>query len=171
MHTTQHSRHPHFHPMAHYLPAMGWGKNDNVTVFKDDANSPHIVNKPWILCIDDDQEFSHGLKLKLQSRGYEVVRAFAGMDGYRYAFEFEPSAILLDLHLPNVSGEEVLSQLRYHPSTSHIPVVIVTGLNEQGLDQKMRSLGARDFFRKPVSYSQLVDAVDRYSNEQHQVKH
>ena len=161
-----HSNHSAPHPMATYFPALGWNDGGNVAVCCDDTSSPHVVDKPWVLCIDDDQEFSHGLKLKLQSRGYEVVRAFEGMDGYRYAFEFEPSAILLDLHLPNVPGEEVLSQLRFHPSTSHIPVVIVTGLYQDGLEHQLRKLGARDFFRKPVEYNRLIDAVDRYSREQ-----
>lgn len=163
MENTHHTADSQTHSMATYFDALGWSEEGTVAVCHDDEAPPHIVDKPWILCIDDDQEFSHGLKLKLQSRGYDVVRAFAGMDGYRYAFEFEPSAILLDLHLPGVSGEEVLSQLRFHPSTTHIPVVIVTGMYEEGLDQKMRSLGAAEFFRKPVSFDQLVDAVDEFS--------
>ena len=123
------------------------------------------ATRPWVLCVDDDQEFSLGLKLRLQSRGYDVVRAFEGQHGYQFAFEFEPAAILLDLHLPNGNGEEILSQLVFHPETAHIPVLIVTGLNEIGLEQRMLSQGARGFFRKPVSFQDLADAVDRLAKQ------
>ncbi|TWU47400.1 Polar-differentiation response regulator DivK [Rubripirellula tenax] len=120
------------------------------------------VDRPWVLCIDDDAEFLHGLKLKLQQRGYDVVRAHEGDEGYKFAFKFNPVMILLDLHMPNTSGEEVLAQLRQHPDTAQIPVVIMTGLNEHGLELRMHSLGAHQVFRKPVPLDVLADAVDRY---------
>lgn len=152
-------------PISTLLSAVGWGGYESTSSHASDDDTPHVIDRPWVLCIDDDQDFSTGLKLRLQARGYDVIRAFAGMDGYRYAFEFNPAAILLDLHLPNLSGEEVLSQLRFHPSTAHIPVAIVTGMYQPGLEQKMLSLGARDFFRKPVDYARLAEAVDQYSSE------
>ena len=145
------------------------------TIRRDDGLSPTIhptldsvptpMDRPWVLCVDDDQEFLHGLKLKLQSRGYDVIRAFEGMDGYRFAFEFDPVAILLDLHLPNGTGEEILSRLCEHPTTAHIPVIIVTGLNEQGLEHRMMASGASEFLRKPIGFSQLVNAIDRYGHD------
>ncbi|TWU51748.1 response regulator [Rubripirellula reticaptiva] len=122
------------------------------------------VDRPWVLCIDDDAEFLHGLKLKLQQRGYDVVRAHEGEEGYKFAFKFNPVMILLDLHMPHTTGEEVLAQLRQHPDTSRIPVVIMTGLNEHGLELRMHSLGAHQVFRKPVPLDALADAVDHYLN-------
>ncbi|MGB7328903.1 MAG: response regulator [Rubripirellula sp.] len=123
------------------------------------------VDRPWVLCIDDDAEFLHGLKLKLQQRGYDVARAHEGDEGYKFAFKFSPVMILLDLHMPHTSGEEVLAQLRQHPDTREIPVVIMTGLNEHGLELRMHSLGAHQVFRKPVPLNALADAVDHYLNQ------
>lgn len=151
-------------PISVLFSAMGWDEHASTAVHASDDETPHVIDRPWILCIDDDQEFSHGLKLRLQTRGYDVVRAFAGMDGYRYAFEFNPAAILLDLQLPNLSGEEVLSQIRFHPSTAHIPVIVVTGMNRPGLDHEILSLGANDFFRKPVDFARLAEVIDRYAS-------
>lgn len=62
-----------------------------------------------------------------------MVRAAEGLLGYKLAFEFQLVVFLLDLHRPNAIGEEVLLQLRLHPERSHIPIVIVTGLNEEGM--------------------------------------
>tara|TARA_R110002167_G_scaffold97497_3_gene257322 strand:- start:168 stop:620 length:453 start_codon:yes stop_codon:yes gene_type:complete len=143
-------------------------ENPGVTIHASHQLTTPKTDRPWVLCIDDDVEFSNGLKLKLQSRGYDVIRAFEGLDGYRFAFEFAPVVILLDLHLPQTNGEEVLSQLRFNPETSHIPVIVVTGLNEQGLEYRMRSLGARNVFHKPISYTTLATAVDHYAAEQNE---
>ena len=152
-------------PISTLFPAIGWGHHLPNSTRAADSQAYETIDRPWILCIDDDQEFSHGLKLQFQSRGYDVVRAFAGMDGYRLAFEIEPVAILLDLHLPNGNGEEILSQLCCHPMTSHIPVAIVTGMKEHGLKERLIGMGARDLFEKPISMNKLADAVDRYRNE------
>lgn len=164
MNTVHHAGHVQPHPIATYFPAIGWQDESRDLDARAHDAPAQVIDKPWILCIDDDQEFSHGLKLRLQARGYDVIRAFAGMDGYQYAFEFEPRAILLDLHLPSVSGQEVLSQLRFHPSTAHIPVVVVTGLRKEGLQQQMIALGAADFFQKPVDFDRLMETVDRFSD-------
>lgn len=125
----------------------------------DGLRPSNDTQRPWVLCIDDDEDFTHALKLRLQTHGFDVVRASRGNDGYQFAFEFEPVAVLLDLNLPGESGEELLSQLRFHPETAHIPVMIVTGMNEPGLDRRLLSKGAHAFFRKPVSFPTLMEAV------------
>ena len=112
-----------------------------------------------MLCIDDDDDFTHALKLQLQTQGYDVARASHSKNGYQFAFEFEPIAILLDLNMPGESGEELLSQLRYHPETNHIPVMIITGMNQPGLETRLLNQGAHAFFRKPVSFNTLMDAI------------
>lgn len=119
--------------------------------------------RPFVLCIDDDEDFSHGVKLCLQSRGYEVVRVSKGIDGYRLAFELAPIVILLDLHMPGDSGEEILSQLRFHPATSHIPVMIVTGNRDSNLRDRMIASGATEVLQKPLNYDQLAKEVAKFS--------
>ncbi len=141
------------------------GEHDLVSSHRERAQPCYPVDRPWLLCIDDDAEFLLGLKMTLQTRGYDVVRAHEGMEGYKFAFEIDPVMILLDLHMPNTSGEEVLSQLRYHPATSHIPVVIMTGLSEPGLETRLHNLGAYEVFRKPIPFETLADAVDRYLSD------
>lgn len=150
-------------PLSKLFSSFKWSSSADVKVAEIPEQSAN--QDPWILSIDDDHDYTLGLKLRLQERGYKVVRAFDGNAGFRYAFEFEPVAILLDLYLPNTTGEEVLAQLRENAQTAHIPIAVVTGLQERGLDYRLLSNGANDVFHKPVPHSLLADTVDRYAAE------
>ncbi len=71
----------------------------------------------------------------------------------------QPAIALLDLKLPKVDGLEVLRQIRAHPSTQMLPVVILTSSKEeQDLINGYR-LGANSYIRKPVDFNQFIDAV------------
>jgi DNA-binding response OmpR family regulator len=134
----------------------------------DSTNHPDAAatsHAPWVLCVEDDQDFSRGVKLRLQSRGYDVVRAFESDAGYRFAFEFDPVAILLDLNLPNGNGEDLLAEFCFHPRTADIPVIVVTGMNEPGLEDRLLLQGATAFFRKPISHEALAAEIHRLATE------
>jgi CheY-like chemotaxis protein len=70
-----------------------------------------------------------------------------------------PSVVLLDLKLPKVDGLEVLSHLRSNESTRRIPVVILTSSKEQADVLKSYSLGANSYVRKPVDFTQFLEAA------------
>ncbi|WP_283434860.1 response regulator [Neorhodopirellula lusitana] len=116
--------------------------------------------KDWVLCIDDDQDFSYSIKLSLQTRGYNVARAQEVDKGYQLAFEIEPIAILLDLVMPNDGGDDLLSQIRFHPSLSHIPVFIVTGMYSSNVRDRLLASGACEVFRKPVDLDTITEAIE-----------
>ena len=118
-----------------------------------------VVQKPWVLCVDDDRDWVASLSPRFRQRGFELVRAHRGSDGCRYAFEFDPVAILLDLHLPGIDGAEVLHRLQSAESTRQIPVIMMTGRDEPGLKHRLMATGAADFVRKPVSHQLLIEMV------------
>ena len=124
-----------------------------------------LINKPWVLCIDDDRQWTESLQLRFSARGFEVVRACRGMDGYRYAFEFDPLAILLDMKMPGIDGGEVLQRLKSHKTTREIPIIVVTGLDTPGMKQKMLTAGAAEFLRKPVPHSLLIELVQYHGGQ------
>lgn len=70
-----------------------------------------------------------------------------------------PELVLLDLKLPKVDGLEVLKQLRAHPRTRRLPVVILTSSNEQRDIVAGYDLGANSYIRKPVDFAQFTEAV------------
>jgi len=75
-----------------------------------------------------------------------------------------PKIVLLDLKLPRVDGHEVLKAMRADERTRHVPVVILTSSCEQKDIIDSYQHGANSYIRKPVNYSQFVDAVDQIGN-------
>lgn len=121
-----------------------------------------VESRPWILCIDDDADHSYSLKLRLRQQGFEVLRAFEGMEGYRYAFATQAQAIILDYEMPNGDGSYVLRRLKENPVTRDIPVIVLTGRNERVIERQMYSQGAAEFLTKPCEWERLWAALRRH---------
>jgi len=71
-----------------------------------------------------------------------------------------PALVLLDLKLPGVDGLEVLRQIRLDPRTSRLPVVILTTSKEEQDVAQSYDLGANSYIRKPVDFTQFIQAVE-----------
>ncbi len=119
---------------------------------------------PWVMCIDDDWEFSLGLELRLQQHGVEVLRAFSGMEGYRNAFIGHPQVIILDYEMPDGNGDYVLRRIKETAATRDIPVIVLTGYKGHAVERKMYNLGADEFLTKPCSWETLWTVLQRYLN-------
>jgi PAS domain S-box-containing protein len=84
-----------------------------------------------------------------------------GEAGLAMVGEHRPDLVLLDLHLPRRSGEEVLAEIRRDPAISATPVVIVTADLTPGTERRLSEAGATDFMSKPVDIGRLLHVVDR----------
>ncbi len=120
----------------------------------DDRNMIEESNKS-ILIIEDDLVFAGILVKVVRARGFSALVAAEGESGIAMAERYHPSAILLDVMLPNIDGWGVMRSLKDNPVTRHIPVHFITCLEER---QKAMSMGAIGFVTKPISSEQL-DAV------------
>ncbi len=91
------------------------------------------------------------------------ISLLAAMDGslaLDLAREHHPDLILLDLHLPGMTGEEVLHRLKADPATRDIPVVVVSADATDGQIKKLRESGAHDYITKPIEVRTFLRAVD-----------
>ena len=113
------------------------------------------MTRPWVLCVDDDPDFAATLKLRLEQHGVDVLHAFAGMEGYRFAFTHGAQAIILDQEMPDCDGDYILRRLKENPVTEDIPVIVLTGTKDQALARRMYNLGAARFLTKPVDWDDL----------------
>jgi two-component system response regulator len=77
------------------------------------------------------------------------------------SFNPKTKVILLDLHLPKVSGEEILIRLKEDPATKQIPVVILTGTDDDPVIEKCKTLGAADYIVKPVTLEGFIEVIGR----------
>ena len=80
--------------------------------------------------------------------------------GLELAAEHHPDLILLDLHRPDMPGQEVLRLLQTSPRTAEIPVVILSADARPGLIQRLQEQGARSFLTKPLAVRELLEVLD-----------
>lgn len=117
------------------------------------------VLKPTILIVDDDDTVRDSLKVLLEIRGFGVIdfpsgRSFlAGRDGK------ECGCILLDVHMPEMTGLDVMKALR--EAGDRTPVVLITGRSDSLVEAKAESYGAIAVLDKPIAHSCLFAAIER----------
>lgn len=114
--------------------------------------------KPLALVIEDAQQAGELLRMHIESAGYRVEIARNGAEAVDMAKRLSPNVITLDIMLPVRDGWQVLKELKKHPLCKHIPVIIVSIMDEKNLGF---SLGAVDYFVKPVNKEDLIQALDR----------
>jgi two-component system KDP operon response regulator KdpE len=112
--------------------------------------------KARVLLIEDEVSIRRFLTPLLQEQGLDVREAANGEDGVREAIAFRPDLILLDLGLPDLSGEAVLAKLR---GWSKVPVLILTASGEEAKKVEMLNAGADDYVTKPFSVVELIARI------------
>lgn len=115
--------------------------------------------KKKILLIDDEEDLVEELKLGLKGNGYEILTAFDGQEGLEKARREKPGLILLDIKMPCGTGRSVLQALRSKEDTKKIPVIVITGLEEPGLEQRLLAEGADGFLKKPFEVDPLLGKI------------
>ncbi|OUS08136.1 hypothetical protein A9Q96_01330 [Rhodobacterales bacterium 52_120_T64] len=114
---------------------------------------------PLILVIDDDRNVRDLLRRNLTTAGYRTALAPGGEEGLTMAEELLPDAITLDVIMPQTDGWKVLSRLKSNSTTAHIPVVMVSIVEDRPLGF---SLGASEYLSKPVDRKQLAKVLKRF---------
>ena len=114
---------------------------------------------PLVLVVEDDPAAAELLTRQLGNAGYRTEVAKSGAEALALARELKPAAITLDIIMPELDGWEVITRLKSDAATSHIPVVVVSVVDNPELGI---ALGAIDYFVKPVNASALVERLDRF---------
>lgn len=114
-----------------------------------------------ILVADDDHVFVELVSTRLRAKGFEVMVAFDVMQAMMSAMRARPDAILLDVKMPGGTGLDALRKLKASSKTSLIPVIVASALDDAGLPETVKGLGAAEFLRKPVSFDEVYGALVR----------
>lgn len=113
-----------------------------------------------VLIIEDEPDLQKVLAFNLKQNGHEVLPALSGEAGLSLAQSRGPDLVLLDRMLPDVSGTEVLKNLKRDERTRNIPVVFLTARGEE-VDRVVGfELGADDYVVKPFSVRELLLRID-----------
>ena len=113
-----------------------------------------------ILIIDDEPAILELLTKTLLQKGFRVLRASEGRTGVEFATNYLPEAIILDFSLPGFSGTQIVEQLRAHPRTKNIPILINTGtvLNEE---ERQRLAGHVQSITSKTERENLLSELER----------
>ncbi|HEY6984868.1 MAG TPA: response regulator, partial [Rhodanobacteraceae bacterium] len=124
----------------------------------DDDRSAIDAARPTLLIVEDDSRYAIVMRDLARSRAFNVLVADHGAEALRLARDFRPSAISLDIHLPDMLGWAVLARLKQDWQTRHIPVQIVT-VDEERHHSLER--GAFAYLAKPATSESIGEALER----------
>jgi two-component system KDP operon response regulator KdpE len=126
-------------------------------------------NKGLLLIVEDDKAINDLLALRFRINGYHVLQAYDGETALDLFTQSTCDLVMLDLMLPGLDGWQVLGHIR---ETSAVPILMITGRNQERDELRGLSLGADDYVLKPFSFTRLLARVEallrrsRYSSEQ-----
>lgn len=114
-----------------------------------------------ILVVDDSVTNVFLLESVLKEYGYSVSTALNARDAQKKIGIKKPDLILLDLLMPQIDGFGFIKELKETPAHSDIPVIVVSAVTEQESIQKILSMGAVEYIRKPVVLTSLIEKIEK----------
>lgn len=115
--------------------------------------------QPFIAVLDDEPQMGKALGRLLKTHGFEVVCFTQGAELFDACASRLPDCLLLDVHMPGISGFDVLERL----ASQHlpVPVVVITGHDQLGNAARVRALGAAEYLLKPLDETHLLAAINK----------
>ncbi|MFH1429177.1 MAG: response regulator [Candidatus Margulisiibacteriota bacterium] len=120
------------------------------------------MDKKRILIVDDEEDFGALVKLSLESSGgYIVEHETKGTNALQTARAFNPDLILLDIMMPDLSGNRVADQLKLDNELGDIPLIILTAtVKEYEVEDTVHRFGGCPCLAKPISVEHLVESIE-----------
>ncbi len=115
------------------------------------------IKDALVLVIDDCEDNLLLMELILLQDGYEVEKASTGKEGIAKIHKFVPDLIILDIMMPDMTGFEVIEQIKPHQCLSHIPIIICTA---NKFVQKKNMQEAADVFYKPIDIGIMLAKIN-----------
>lgn len=112
-----------------------------------------------ILIVDDEQTNVTLLETLLQMQGYTTLSALSGAEALTIAVNQKPDLILLDVMMPDMDGFETVTKLKDDLATRHVPVIMITALEDRETKTKALEAGAEEFISKPINLTDLTIRV------------
>jgi DNA-binding response OmpR family regulator len=124
------------------------------------------MSKKYVLIVDDDPDLVETVSMMLEHKGYEVGKAYDGIEGEEAIKKRQPDVLILDVMMPRKDGYQLCQELKSNKWTKDIPVILLTAVGEavptttyshaEGMATE-----AEDYIPKPVDAATLVEAVER----------
>jgi DNA-binding response OmpR family regulator len=116
-------------------------------------------NRIRVLLAEDDRALRRLLEVLLERAGYEVIAAADGLEAMKLALSNEVDIVITDAMMPNLDGHELCRFLRNSSTLSHVPVILLSALEQKQTDLAPEHADA--FLAKPVSSETLVECIEK----------
>ncbi len=114
-----------------------------------------------ILIVDDSASVRMVARIALREKGYEVIEASNGREGLEKLAADRVNLVISDVNMPQMDGISFLKELKSHPSSKFVPVIMLTTEAGQDKMQEGRAAGAKAWITKPFQPATLIDAVSK----------
>ncbi|MEE8569167.1 MAG: response regulator [Anaerolineales bacterium] len=118
-----------------------------------------------ILIVDDEKCNIGILSLVVSNMGHEPIKAYSGKHAINIVTTKQPSLVLLDFMMPGINGVETLRHIRDLPSGKSLPIFIITASQDQSVEERVRSIGATGFLKKPFDLNTLKGLIEEHCNK------
>lgn len=134
-----------------------------VRSLRPDAQQPKLR----VLVVEDNLDSVHSMAMLIKTIGHEVQFAINGLAAIDIARKFRPDVVLLDIGLPDFSGNDIARQLKWEPGLESTRIIAVSGLAQEDARQRALDAGCEDFLAKPVSPAALEDLLAKAQPKKH----
>ncbi len=144
-------------------------ENGSKFMVMSELRSKKIAATTTILVIDHDPDLATVFCDLLSFNGFATLKATAGQEGIQLAQLHHPQLIVCDIELPDISGYDVLANVRSHHTTATIPVIMLTSHNVYNTFRRSMEQGADDYLTKPADLQSLLRAVQTQLSKRKQL--
>ncbi len=118
-----------------------------------------------ILLVEDNPVNQNLVESLLSGRGYLLLKREDAEQALILIRESPPDLILMDIHLPGMSGLEATRILKSDPETKMIPILALTALAMKGDEARVREAGCNGYLSKPIRYKEFLDKIQEYLDQ------
>ena len=134
------------------------------------VKTAHAFKGLSVLIVDDSRTQLYAMEKMLNAVDVTTLTAENGKQGILMARHKLPDIILMDIVMPEINGFQATRYLSRHADTAHIPIIIISGSNQESDKAWGLKLGARDFMNKPVNKEELFAKIESLMHERTQAE-
>ena len=124
-----------------------------------DSSSPAASKGPRILIVDDERRNRQLLEVMLAAEGFRVETASVGSEALDLIRADPPDLVMLDVMMPGMDGYQVVARIKGDPASRHIPVIMLSALDDRNSKTHGLTAGAEAFLSKPINRDELFVVV------------
>lgn len=120
------------------------------------------MTKKKILIVDDERDIVNNLCIALETKDYETLKAYDGLEALEIARKEKPDLILLDIVMPKLNGYQVCRELKNDDTTKSIPILMLTAKTQESDRFWGKETGADEYITKPFDILALLEKIKQF---------